>query len=83
MPKGQKAGPKGRKLEVGAQRAPRLLVYNNGQIDTTAGRFLSLYASRTECKLERRRAAGGIFFQGLIVTLCVLDQTADDPLLSP
>ena len=26
MPEGQKAGPKGRQLEVGAQRAPRLLV---------------------------------------------------------
>ena len=25
MPEGQKAGPKGRQLEVGAQRAPRLL----------------------------------------------------------
>ena len=28
MPEGQKAGPKGRQLEVGAQRAPRLLVFN-------------------------------------------------------
>ena len=28
MPEGQKAGPKGRQLEVGAQRAPRLLVKN-------------------------------------------------------
>ena len=26
MPEGQKAGPKGRQLEVGAQRASRLLV---------------------------------------------------------
>ena len=26
MPEGQKAGPKGRQLEVGAQRAPTLLV---------------------------------------------------------
>ena len=29
MPEGQKAGPKGRQLEVGAQRAPRLLVSHN------------------------------------------------------
>ena len=29
MPEGQKAGPKGRQLEVGTQRAPRLLVDNN------------------------------------------------------
>ena len=28
MPEGQKAGPKGRQLEVGAQWAPRLLVIN-------------------------------------------------------
>ena len=28
MPEGQKAGPKGRQLEVGAQRAPWLLVFN-------------------------------------------------------
>ena len=27
---GQKAGPKGRQLEVGAQRAPRLLVFYMG-----------------------------------------------------
>ena len=27
-PEGPKAGPKGRRLEVGARRAPRLLVYN-------------------------------------------------------
>ena len=31
MPEGQKAGPKGCKLEVGAQRAPRLLVFYNIQ----------------------------------------------------
>ena len=30
-PEGPKAGPKGRKLEVGARRAPRLLVYYNFQ----------------------------------------------------
>ena len=29
MPEGQKAGPKGRQLEVRAQRAPRLLVLDN------------------------------------------------------
>ena len=28
-PEGPKAGPKGRKLEVGARRAPRLLVMDN------------------------------------------------------
>ena len=28
MPEGQKAGPKGRQLEVGAQQAPRLLVFD-------------------------------------------------------
>ena len=29
MPEGQKAGPKGRQQEVGAQGAPRLLITNN------------------------------------------------------
>ena len=28
------AGPKGRQLEVGAQRAPRLLVYNIGTLSS-------------------------------------------------
>ena len=31
QPEGPKAGPKGRNLEVGAQRAPRLLVFDIAQ----------------------------------------------------
>ena len=39
MPEGQKAGPKGRQIEVGAQRAPRLLVlqyYNMAAANDTS-----------------------------------------------
>ena len=44
MPEGQKAGPKGRQLEVGAQRAPKLLVFN-----ILLGIILEHSAESSEC----------------------------------
>ena len=40
-PEGPKAGPKGRKLEVGARRAPRLLVHKYFLIDININRSTS------------------------------------------
>ena len=42
MLKGQKAGPKGRQLEVGAQRAPRLPVITY---------FLNLCVDKVRCRI--------------------------------
>ena len=42
VPEGQKAGPKGRQLEVGAQRAPRLLVLYISKILISARPGVSL-----------------------------------------
>ena len=41
-PEGPKAGPKGRQLEVGAQRAPRLLVYSIFYVWGAPSTFLRL-----------------------------------------
>merc|ERR1711888_152912 len=42
-PEGPKAGPKGRYLEVGARRAPRLLVFNIDECKMVYSGFVHLW----------------------------------------
>ena len=52
MPEGQKAGPKGRQLEVGAQRAPRLLVWYIFERRIVQG-YQKLYSHESNMQIQK------------------------------